>query len=105
MILKCKTLFIQNKRKNYSEKTLYSKIKSLNTVFLTNNICETIHQRISNCLSNSTVTKTYFRDALTYVLNNYTFKNSETIRKDYITRSIIIMIYKYGLNNYPKFGI
>ena len=57
-----------------------------------------IHQEISNCLPHSTVTKIYFWDALTYILKHYTFKNSETIRKDYITRSIIIMIYKYGSN-------
>jgi len=72
-------------------------------VFLTNNICETIHQKISNCLPHSSVTKKYFRDTLSYVLKQYSFKNSETIRKDYIIRTLIILIYKYNLNENPKF--
>ena len=60
-------------------------------------------KNISNCLPYSAITKTYFRDTLSYLLKNYSFKNSETIWKVYITRSLIIMIYKHDLKYNPKF--
>ena len=60
---------------------MYLKLKSLNMVFLTNNICEKIHQKISNCFPHSSVTKTYFRDTLSYVLKQYSFKIAKLSEK------------------------
>ena len=56
----------------------------INKLFLTNNICESIHGKISNHLPNSSIIKTYFKDTISYILKHYSMKNRETIRKDYI---------------------
>ena len=70
---------------------------------MTNNICESIHGKISNHLPNSSITKAYFKDTISYILKHYSMKNKETIRKDYISRSLIIIIEKYNLNKVSKF--
>ena len=70
---------------------------------MTNNICESIHGKISNHLPNSSITKAYFKDTISYILKHYSMKNRETIRKDYISRSLIIIIEKYNLNKVSKF--
>ena len=42
-IIKCKNYFINNNGNKSSEKNLISKLKSLELVYFTNNICESIH--------------------------------------------------------------
>ena len=51
IILKIKNQYANNKGKNNSEYNLISHLKSLDKVYFTNNICESIHSKISNiCL-------------------------------------------------------
>ena len=56
---------------------------------MNNNICETIHSKISNFISNKPSSKCTFRDAINFILNKYAF-NNKSIRKDYIGCTIII---------------
>ena len=56
-VLKCKNLYINKNGSEESKKILLSKLKSLNKLYFTNNICETIHSKISNYLPNLAVTK------------------------------------------------
>lgn len=85
-----------------SEKLLLDKLKGLNLLFFTNNICETILNKIANHLPNSRMTKNNFKDTIKYILNTYSFKKNKFVRKDYITRTLII-IEKFNINNEPKF--
>ena len=101
--MKIKKLYIDNKGKNLSDDKLISELKSLNTVYFTNNICESVHSKISNDLPKGQVTKTSFRDTLNYILNEYTYKIHNIIRRDYITRTLIIIVLKYNLNKTPQF--
>ena len=102
-IIKCKNYYVNNNGNKNSENNLLSKLNSINKLFLTNNICESIHGKISNHLPNSSITKKYFKDTISYILKHYSMKNRETIRKDYISRSLIIIIEKYNLNKVSKF--
>ena len=70
---------------------------------MTNNICETIHKKIVNNLPNGHVTKNAFRETILYIFNQYIYKVKNSIRRDYITRTLIIIVEKYNLNEEPKF--
>ena len=70
---------------------------------MTNNICETIHNKISNFIANKPSSKYTFRDIINFVINEYAYNNNKSIRRDYITRTIIIIIEKYELNSIPIF--
>ena len=102
-IIRIKKKYQNEYGNSHSEKQLISILKSLEKVYVTNNICETIHSKLSKFLGNKPITKNLFRDTLNYVFNNYAFNNKKIVRKDYITRTIIIIIEKYELNNKPKF--
>ena len=54
-------------------------------------------------MPNKNANKNIMRDTLNYILNKYYCKNTEIIRKDYITRTMIIILEKYDLNLKPKF--
>ena len=69
-ILKCKNLFINKKGKENSDNILFSNIKSLNKVFFTNNICESMHGKIANHLPNRFISKERFIETLNYIINN-----------------------------------
>ena len=47
------------------------------------------------------VTKNIFRDTIMHILNYYTYKISNSVRRDFITRTLIILIEKYDLNKKP----
>ena len=79
------------------------KLKGLNLLFFTNNICETIHNKIVNHLPGSRTSKNNFKDTIKYIWNTYSFKKNQFVRKDYITRILIIIIEKFNINNEPKF--
>ena len=98
-IIKCKNLFINKKGDINSDKTLKSKLKNLNKFYFTNNVCESIHSKISNLLPKGNVTKNSFRDTMQYILKENIFKVKNSIRKDYITRTLIINIEKYNIND------
>lgn len=93
-ILKLKRFYKINNGNKNSEYNLVSKIKSLNKVYLTNNICETIHQKIANNLPNDHVAKNAFREAILHIFNLYIYKVKNSIRRDYITRTFIIIAFK-----------
>ena len=86
--MKIKKLYIDNKGKNLGDDKLISELKSLNTVYFTNNICESVHSKISNDLPKGQVTKTSFRNTLNYILNEYTYKIHNIIRRDFIYKNI-----------------
>ena len=65
---------------------------------MTNNICESIHGLISKNLPNTRVTKSNFRDTINYIIKNNSIKSKNIIRRDFITRTLIIVIEKYELN-------
>ena len=67
-IIKCKNYFINNNGNNSSEKNLISKLKSLELVYFTNNICESIQSQISNYLPHNRVSKKAFKDTLNYII-------------------------------------
>ena len=75
----------------------------MNRLYFTNNICESIHSKIANHISNNSVTKKNCKDTIIYILNHYALKYNECKRKDYITRTLIIIIEKYKLNEKPIF--
>lgn len=97
-ILKLKNLYKNNHGNKSSEIQLISKLKSLNKVYCTNNICESIHSKISNYLGNSKVTKAAFRDTLNFIINEYEYKISNIKRRDYVTITLIYIVLKYQRN-------
>ena len=97
-IIKTKNLYINKNYDKNSEKTLISKLKSIQKVFFSNNICESMHSKIAKNLPSGAVTKTNFRDTLDYTLKHYYYKTRQILRRDYITRSCIIAIEKYKVN-------
>ncbi len=102
-IMKIKNLYIKKNGKGKCEKDLISKLKSLNNIYLTNNICESIHSKISKNLPKGPITKSIFRDICNFILNDYIYKMLTIKRRDYLTRTLIIIVLKYNLNNEPKF--
>lgn len=58
-----------------------------------------MHSKIANSLSKRTITKTNFRDKLEYILKYYYYKTNQILHRDYITRTCIIMIEKYKIND------
>ena len=102
-VYKLKNLY-KNKNGNKSSETqLISKLKSLDMVYLTNNICESIHAKISKFLPKGPVTKLAFRETINSIINDYSYKIHKCIRRDYITRTLIVLVEKYDLNKNPKF--
>ena len=101
-ILKIKKLYINKKGDKNSENILISKINSINKLFFTNNICENIHSKIAKFIPKGNVTKNNFQETIKYILNSYELNNKEIIRKDYITRTLIILIEKLKINIEPK---
>ena len=91
--MKCKNLYKNKNGNNTSTKTLVSKLRSTNKLLLTNNICESMHGLISKHLQNKSINKNIMRDTLNYILNKYYCKNTEIVRKDYITRTLILYIF------------
>jgi hypothetical protein len=102
-IIKTKNLYINKKYNKNSEKTLISKLKSIQNMFFSNNICESMHSKIVKNLPSGAVSKNNFRDTLDYILKQYYYKTKQILRRDYITRTCIITIEKYKINEnkYP----
>jgi len=46
-------------------------------------------------MPNGAVTKELFRNAIKYIIIDYEYREKDLIRRDYITRTIIILIEKY----------
>ena len=46
-------------------------------------------------MPNGAVTKELFRNAIKYIIIDYEYREKDLIRRDYITRTIIILIVKY----------
>ena len=45
------------------------------------------------------MTKNNFRDTLNFIIKDNEFKNIKPIRRDFISRTLIIINLKYDLNN------
>lgn len=60
-----------------------------------------MHSHISRKLPHNKVTKSNFRDTVNSIIEKNKI-NQNIIRKDYITRTIIIIILKLNLNDIPK---
>ena len=71
-------------------------------IYFTNNIYESIHAKIPKHISESKITKNAFRDTIDYIINDYGFHMSNCIRKDYISRTLILITKKFNLNMNPK---
>lgn len=69
----CKNLYINKNGDNNSDKTLKSKIKSLNQFYLTNNVCESLHSKISLHLPKGKISKNSFRETIDAVLKDNSF--------------------------------
>ena len=82
---------------------MISSLKSLEKLYLTNNICESIHRKIVDKIGSVYTTKLNFRETIKYILKNCVYNNRKIIRKDYLTRTMIIIVEKYNLNDKPKF--
>ena len=78
---------------------LISKLQSLIIVYFKNNICETIHIKIIKYISNNKRTK----KTLNFILNGYSLYFKKNIRKDFVSRTIIILKEKYHLNDTFQF--
>ncbi len=63
---KLKKLYINKKGNKESENKLISILKSLNKVYLTNNICESLHAKISKRIPETKITKNSFRDTIDF---------------------------------------
>ena len=98
-----KNMYITKKGNSLSERKLLSSLKSLDLVYFTNNVCESIHAKIAKFIPNRKITKNVFKDCINYILKNYAFNINNNIRKDYISRTLIIIIQKYNINQEPKF--
>ena len=64
--MKISKLYINKNGDKSSENALISNLKSLEKVYFTNNICESIHAEISKYISNNSITKNLFRDTIIY---------------------------------------
>ena len=58
---------------------MFSEIKSLNKLFLTNNIYESIHGKISMHLPNKNISKNIFRDNINYIFKSYEYKKKNLL--------------------------
>ena len=83
--------FIEKFKKNDS---------ALKKLYLTNNILESLHSKISNNLSGSIPSKYNFIKCMKIILINDIIKHDNYKRYDFITKSIILLIEKENLNKY-----
>ena len=96
-------MYINKNGDPISERKLFSSLKSLDLIYFTNNVCESIHAKIAKFIPNRKITKNIFKDCLNYILKDYAYNMKDNIRKDYICRSLIIILQKYNINEEPKF--
>lgn len=101
-ILKIENKYIISKGSESNKKLLFSKVTSINKLFFTNNICENIHSKISKNIPNGQINKYNLKQTLKYILNSYELNNKEIVRKDFITRTLIIIVEKLNLNTKPQ---
>ena len=101
--IKIKNLYVSKNGRRDAENNLISKLKSLEKIYFTNNICETIHSKISKYLGDNIISKNKFRDTLNFIMNNYSVNFKNNMRRDYVTRTLIILIQKLDLNENYKF--
>ena len=71
-------------------------------IYITNNIVESINSKINFYLPKKVTSNIDFVKTLINLIVNSKFNNNEGKRKDFITRSIIVIINKFNLNTNPK---
>ena len=80
-IKKLKNNYINNKGNKTSETNLISILKSLNKVYLTNNIWESINSKIANYIKENKTIKNTFRDSINYIINDYSINTKNVSEK------------------------
>ena len=89
-----------NEEYNYS-KFIHKYIDNKNALeklYLTNNITESIHAKLNYFLPRHITNQFNFINSLKNILINNAFKNSDIVRKDYKTKSLLLLIDKENLN-------
>ena len=69
-------------------------------IFVTNNIAESLHNKINLYLPNKKITNSNFIFAIRNIFINYELKKENIRRKDYVTRSLIKIANQIYYNNY-----
>ena len=82
--IKIKNLYVSKNGRRDAENNLISKLKSLEKIYFTNNICETIHSKISKYLGDNIISKNKFRDTLNFIKNDYPVNFKNNMRRDYV---------------------
>ena len=67
-------------------------------LYTTNNICESLNSKINFYLPKKTINNKAFIESLTKVLLNSATTKAETIRKDFVTKSLLNLIRDLDLN-------
>ena len=57
-----------------------------------------MHTKIAKNISSRAISKTNFRDTIDYILKQYCYKTKQILLRDYITRTSILSIEKYKIN-------
>ena len=76
--------------------------KSLDTLYISNNICESINAKINFYLPKKITSNFNFVNVLTKIFINSKFENKNIRRHDYVTKAIIKLIIDEKLNDNPR---
>ena len=71
-------------------------------IYLTNNISESINQKLNFYLPKRATNNKDFVVSVSNVLNNNNIKKKDIIRHDYITRTMMLMIKSLDIKEEPK---
>jgi hypothetical protein len=72
---------------------------ALDKLYFTNNITKSIHAKLNYFLPRHIANQYNFINSLKNMIINDTFKNSDIVRKDYKTKSLLLLIDKENLND------
>ena len=100
-IIKLKNLYISQKIQKIQKNFCFGELKGLDKLYFSINICKTVHSHISKFLPHNKVTTSNFRNKFNSIIEKYKI-NQNIIRRDYITRTRIILFIKLNLNDIPK---
>ena len=89
---------------NYSEfiKKYYNNKKAMEKLYLTNNIIESLHAKLNYFLPRHVTNQYNFVNAMKNILINDSIINSRIKRKDFKTKSLIMIIEKEKINEHFK---
>ena len=79
--------------------------KAQSHFYSTNNIAEALHNKLALYIPNKKVSNINFITSINNVINKYEIKKEEQIRKDYITKTLIIIANKLKYGKYKWISI